>query len=175
MRIFCREKPRSRSSHRMATSARSSIEYLRLWPSRAGTTMPCSSHHCSWRALILVSATTSLDVNVCCICCIAAKTYPTGNVSNIIVQLRALSSRIIDQRGTSCDEDWKNLQRTVASGRLSVVRSRCQRMVFGSRSRPSDAFSTGSPGNLSDMHGETSRVPVTLVLPGATHEADDRM
>jgi hypothetical protein len=29
-----------------ATSARSSIEYKRRWPWRAGTTTPRSSHHC---------------------------------------------------------------------------------------------------------------------------------
>src|ERR1700687_2956425 len=40
---------------------------MRRCPWRPGTTMPRSSHHCSWRAVIPVRAITSLDVNCRCI------------------------------------------------------------------------------------------------------------
>ena len=66
LRTRCRENPRRRYSQITATSARSSIEYMRRRPSRAGTTMRRSSHHCSCRGVIPVSDTTSRDVNGCC-------------------------------------------------------------------------------------------------------------
>src|ERR1700677_4403813 len=66
LRTRCRENPRRRNSQITATSARSSMEYNRRRPSRAGTTMWRSSHHCSCRGVMPVNETTSRDVNGCC-------------------------------------------------------------------------------------------------------------
>src|SRR3974377_2070802 len=64
-RTFCSGKPLRLRAEIPAISVMSSAEYRRRRPSRLGTTMPRSSHHCSCRGVMPVSLTTCADVNCC--------------------------------------------------------------------------------------------------------------